>query len=104
LNPATKFNEIIEEDGNRLEMQGEITEYIKNKVISFHLESKIHKFDVKYSLEDRGQSVILSIEAIIKWKFPMNIVSLFIGRKMKEGLIKQIDSEVIELKRICEDL
>ena len=99
---GTTFNEVIEEDGNSLEMYGIITKYIKNKIIGFHLESKIHEFDVSYSVEGINKVTKISIEAIIKWKFPMNIISLFIGKKMEKGLIKQIESEILDLKRICE--
>ena len=99
---GTTFNEVIEEDGNSLEMYGIITKYIKNKIIGFHLESKIHEFDVSYSVEEINKVTKISIEAIIKWKFPMNIISLFIGKKMEKGLIKQIESEILDLKRICE--
>ena len=99
---GTTFNEVIEEDGNSLEMYGIITKYIKNKIIGFHLESKIHDFDVSYSVEGINKVTKISIEAIIKWKFPMNIISLFIGKKMEKGLIKQIESEILDLKRICE--
>ena len=99
---GTTFNEVIEEDGNSLEMYGIITKYIKNKLIGFHLESKIHEFDVSYSVEEINMATKISIEAIIKWKFPMNIISLFIGKKMEKGLIKQLESEILDLKRICE--
>ena len=99
---GTTFKETIEEDGNRLEMYGTITKFTKNKIIGFHLESKIHVFDVSYSLEEIDKKTKLSIEAIIRWKFPMNIVSLFIGKKIKENLIKQLESEVLDLKKICE--
>jgi hypothetical protein len=99
---GTTFTEVIEEDGNILEMQGMITKYKKNKIIGFHLQSKIHEFDVSYTMEEVNKATKLTIEAIITWKFPMNIISLFIRRKMEEGLIRQIESEVLELKRICE--
>ena len=99
---GTTFKEVIEEDGNSLEMYGIITKYIKNKIIGFHLESKIHEFDVSYSVEEINMATKISIEAIIKWKFPMNIISLFIGEKMEKGLIKQLESEILDLKRICE--
>ena len=32
----------------------------------------------------------------------MNIISLFIGKKMKKGLIKQLESEILDLKKFCE--
>lgn len=100
---GTTFKEVIEENGNVLEMEGIITKYIKNKLIGFHIQSKIHELDVSYTLEEISKGTKFSIEAIIKWKFPMNIISLFIGKKMKERLIKQLDSEVLDLKRFCED-
>lgn len=100
---GTTFKEVIEEDGNVLEMEGTITKYIKNKLMGFHIKSKIHEFDVSYALEEINKTTKLSIEVVIKWKFPVNIISLFIGRKMKERLIQQVDSEVLDLKRLCED-
>jgi len=83
-------------------MHGIITKYVENKIIGFHLESKIHVFDVNYSVEKINKATKIYVEALIHWKFPMNIMSLFIGKKMKEGIIKQFNSEFLELKRICE--
>jgi hypothetical protein len=100
---GTTFRETIEEDGNSLEMYGMISKYIRNKLIGFHLKSKIHEVDVSYSVEEVDQAATkISVEAVIKWKFPMNILSIFIGKKMEERLMKQIGSEILELKRICE--
>lgn len=98
---GTTFKEVIEEDGNTLEMYGTITKFIQNRLIEFHLISKIHEFDVNYSVEGRGKATKISIEAIIKWKFPMNVISLFMRKKMEEGLKKQLESEVHDLKTLC---
>jgi len=99
---GTTFTETLDENGNILEMQGMITQYTHNKIIGFHLNSKIHELDVSYSVEKINDATRLTIEAIINWKFPMNIVSLFIKRKLEAGLVTQIESEVLELKKICE--
>lgn len=99
---GTTFTEIIEEDGNALEMQGMITEYKPNQLIGFHVKSRIHEFDVRYLVEEAQQATKLSIELDIKWKFPMNILRLFIGKKMEASLKKQIEAEVLELKKLCE--
>jgi len=99
---GTTFKEVIEEDGNSLEMYGVITKYIKNQIIEFHLESKIHKLLVAYSVEELNKTTKLEIDAKINWKFPMNLLSIFIGKKMKKGITEQMESEVLELKRICE--
>ena len=99
---GTTFKEEIEENGNTLEMSGVITKYSKNREIGFHLESKIHKVDVNYSIEGINQSSRIFVDAKINWKFPMNIFSLFVGNKMKESILQQMESEILELKRICE--
>jgi hypothetical protein len=99
---GTTFKETIVEDGNSLEMYGTITKYVRNKIIGFHLESKIHEFDVSYSLDEINSKTKLSIEAIIRWKFPMNVISILIGKKMKKNIFKQLESETLELKNICE--
>ena len=99
---GTTFKEIIEEDGNSLEMYGVITRYIENQLIEFHLDSKIHNFFVCYSIEEKDKHSRIAVDVEIKWKFPMNLASIFIGNKMKKGMTEQIESEILELKRICE--
>ena len=99
---GTTFKEVIEEDGKSLEMVGTITKYINNKIIGFHLESKIHVFDVSYSVEEINKGTKVSMEALIHWKFPMNVMSVFIGNKMRDGILQQLHSEFLELKRLCE--
>jgi len=46
----------MEENGNSIEMFGVITGYVENKLMSFHLESKIHKLDVSYSIEGNNKN------------------------------------------------
>jgi hypothetical protein len=99
---GTTFREVIEEDGNTLEMHGIISKYVRNGIIGFHLTSKIHDFDVDYSVEEKEGNTKIKIEATIKWKFPMSIVSLFIRKRIEEGLTRQLKSEVQELKKLCE--
>ena len=100
---GTTFRETVEENGGSLEMHGSITGYVENKVIAFHLESRIHTVDVSYSLEDSNRQTRIGIVANIRWKFPMNIASLFAGKKIARNLTTQLESEVLELKRICEE-
>jgi hypothetical protein len=99
---GTTFTEVIEEDGNTLELQGIITKYVENTEIDFHLQSRIHELDVRYALEAIWNGTKLSITAIIHWKFPMNIISLLMGKKMEAGLREQLHREILELIRLCE--
>lgn len=99
---GTTFKEEMEENGKSLVMYGEITDFIPDKSISFHLESKIHKVDVNYSVNRDNDKSIVSMESIIKWRFPMNVISLLIGKKIKDKILNQTKAEFAELKRLCE--
>jgi hypothetical protein len=99
---GTTFKETIEEDGNELEMYGSISEYVEDEVIGFHIESRIHAFDVRYAVRGVGKGSSVSAEIDIRWKFPMNIMSLFIGKKMKASLLEDLASEFLALKKLCE--
>jgi hypothetical protein len=99
---GTTFTEEMEENGNSIVMYGEITDYIQDKVISFHLESKIHSVDVSYSIAWKGNRSTFTMGSTIHWKFPMNVISFVIGRKIRGGILRQTESELAELKRLCE--
>ena len=99
---GTTFVEIIEEDGNELEMRGSITEYLEGELIGFHIESRIHAFDVRYAVRGEGKGSRVSTEIDIRWKFPMNIMSCFIGKRMEANLRSSVESEFLALKEICE--
>jgi hypothetical protein len=99
---GTTFKEVIEEDGNNLEVHGVITKFVEDQEIAFHLESKIHEVDVSYVLEGVDDATRVKVDARISWKFPLNLLSLFIRRNMKSGIEEQLKTEFLELKRLCE--
>jgi hypothetical protein len=101
---GTTFKEMIEEDGQSLEMYGKITQYAENKLIEFQLESKVHKLLVVYIVEKMNNNTKIIIKANINWKFPMNIISLFIGRRMKDGIQNQMKTEIQQLRRILANI
>ena len=101
---GTTFKEEMEENGKRLVMFGEITDYIPNESISFQLESKIHRVHVKYVVAGgKGKSTVV-MESTINWKFPLNMICLFIGHKIKAKIHQQTESEFAALKRLCETI
>lgn len=99
---GTTFKEIVDEDGRELEMTGVVTQFSPNEQIAFHLSSRIHEFDVSYELRETGNGTRISVEAIIRWKFPMNILILFLGKRMQKQLAEQLHSDTQQLKAICE--
>jgi len=100
---GTTFVEEMEDSEDSLVMHGVITGYVKNQMITFQLESRIHKLVVCYSITGKDGKSLITAESNIHWKFPMNIMSIILGCKIKEGILKQTDSEFSELKRLCEE-
>jgi hypothetical protein len=99
---GTTFREVVEEEGGAIEMQGCITGYQSNKSISFHLNSKVNIVDVKYCIEEIREGVRLVEQANIQWKFPINILSMIIGDKIKQNVTAQLRGEFNKLKELCE--
>jgi hypothetical protein len=98
---GSTFREIVSEDGQGVEMLGTVTEYEVNKTIGFHLESKVNIVDVTYHIEPNGNTRITQ-DACIRWKFPINVISIFAASKFKQNLLSQAAGEFGALKRLCE--
>jgi len=99
---GTTFKEELEENGKSLVIHGEITDYVPDKIISFKLESKIHRVYVNYSVFGNNNKSTVIVDSKIKWKFPMNIISLIIGKKIKKNILNQTKYELSELKKLCD--
>ena len=99
---GTTFREVVEDEDGSIEMHGMITGFEANKSIAFHLESKVNLVDVEYRVEPTAEGARLDYRANIKWKFPVNIISIFAGKKMKQNILAQLDEELKMLKKICE--
>jgi len=99
---GTTFSEELEENGKSLVIRGEITDYVPNELISFKLESKIHRVYVNYSVFENNNESTVIVHSTIKWKFPMNKISLVIGKRIKESILRQTKSELSELRKLCD--
>ncbi len=99
---GTTFREVVAEDGQGVEMQGMITGYEPGKSISFHLDSRVNVVDVEYCVEATQHGTRLTQTANVRWKFPVNVISLFMGTKMKQGISAQSQKEFEKLKELCE--
>jgi uncharacterized protein YndB with AHSA1/START domain len=100
---GTTFREVVEEGGSGMELQGAITDYKPNKSISFHLESRVNVVDVMYYVEELPNGTRLSQNANVRWKFPVNVISIFMGSKIKKNISTQSQKEFEKLKELCEN-
>ncbi len=99
---GTMFREVLEENGQTLEMQGAITGYQPDQSISFHLESSVNALDVQYSVVEIPEGVRVLECAKVRWKFPLNVYGIFFEQKMRQGILVQLQTEFARLKEICE--
>ena len=99
---GTTFREVVEEDGDGVELQGMITDYKPDRLISFHLESRVNVVDVEYCVEAIQSGTRLTQNANVHWKFPVNVISIFMGVKMKQNISAQAQDEFKKLKELCE--
>ena len=99
---GTTFREFVEEDGEGVEMQGTITGYEPGRSISFHLESRVNVVDVEFHVEAIPGGTRLTQDANVRWKFPVNVISLLMGAKMRQNISAQSQKEFEKLKELCE--
>ena len=100
---GTTFREVVAEDGNGVEMQGVITGFEPERSISFHLDSRVNVVDVEYRVDAIPNGACLTQNANVRWKFPVNVISLFMGTKMKQNISAQAQKEFEKLKELCEN-
>lgn len=99
---GTTFREVVADEGGSIEMHGMITGFEANKSIAFHLESRVNIVDVEYRVMEISGGTRLAYHAEIHWKFPVNIISIFMGNKMKQNITIQLGDELKKLKSLCE--
>ena len=99
---GTTFREVVEEDGNGVELQGVITDFKPDKLITFHLDSRVNAVDVEYCVQAVQSGTRLTQNATVRWKFPINVISIFMGAKIKQNISAQAQKEFEKLKQLCE--
>jgi uncharacterized protein YndB with AHSA1/START domain len=99
---GTTFREVVEEDGSGVKLQGVITDYKPERSISFHLESRVNVVEVEYCVEAIPNGTRLTQTGNVRWKFPVNVISIFMGGKIQQNIIVQAQKEFEKLKELCE--
>lgn len=99
---GTRGIEYLEEGGEVLAMNVEVTAYDPPRGISFSLDSRVNQVEVRYQLEEVGERTRLNIITDIRWKFPVNVMSMVMGGKMRKGILAQLDEETEALRGLCE--
>ena len=99
---GTTFREVVEDENGSIEMYGEITGFEMDKSIAFHLESRVNSVEVEYRIKKIEAGVRLTYDADVRWKFPVSVISIFVGNKMRQNILAQLGNELNRLKEFCE--
>jgi hypothetical protein len=57
---------------------------------------------VEYGVEAIPNGTRLTQNANVRWKFPVNVISIFMGAKIKQNISTQAQKEFEKLKELCE--
>jgi hypothetical protein len=67
------------------------------------LDSRVNAVDVEYYVEETQNGTRLTQNANVRWKFPVNVISIFMGVKIKQNISAQSQKEFEKLKELCEN-
>lgn len=100
---GTTFREtVMDNKGRKVEMTGEMTEYIENEAISFFLNSKYHSVVVRHFLEETQGSTRLTLTAKLNFKSIFRFLSYIMWPLLKKKILDQSRQEFLKLKELCE--
>lgn len=100
---GTVFTERVGQRGRGMRLRGEVTGYVPDESISFHLDSPIHRVDVTYSVTPRCPGARVTVASNIAWRFPMSVLARLLGARLRRAVVDQTERELDELKRLAED-
>jgi hypothetical protein len=99
---GTTGRETVSDARGSLEMQATVTRLEPDRLIALHVESRVNSVDVEYLLDPAGHGVHITQRADVRWKFPLNILMLFVGGRIRNSIAHQMQDELANLKRLCE--
>ncbi|MBD3669757.1 MAG: SRPBCC family protein [Gammaproteobacteria bacterium] len=100
---GTTFVERLDENGRGTELHGYISEYEPNSIIAFHLEGDYNVVDVRYTVSPLNGGARLEIEAKIRFRSLIRILSLFMGPVFKRQTRQRLDEELLRLQQLCKE-
>jgi len=99
---GTTFRERVQENGRSTELFGEITGYVPDQMISFHLEGRYNEASVVFHVHRIDSGTRVTQSARLKFKSFSRIMMIFGSIILKRKILKQMQRELGALKELCE--
>ena len=100
---GTKFRQVYLENGRRMEMEGEVIAYQKDKYLACEIRGDSFDLIVDYSLQPQGNGTLLTQNSEILFKStPMKIMSVLVKPLIRRTMNKQEVEQFSRLKALAE--
>ena len=100
---GTTFREAIEENGKSTEMERMVTGVTENKLLAMHLSGQYNTVDIQWVIESVTNGTVLTFTADVRFKGFMLVISTILLPVIRNGIMKKMNGELAELKRLCEN-
>ena len=100
---GSRFRQVYVENGRRMEMEGEVVEFERNRRLGCDIRGKVFDLSVHYQLEDLGGRTLLTQSSEVRFNSaPMKIISVLMQPLIKKSSLKQVESSFSKLKYLIE--
>ncbi len=99
---GTTYREWVREGERVAELEGVVTDYKANQVLAMRSESKYNAVNVAWRLEEIETGTRLTVDARIRFKGFLKIMSLVLRPIFKRKATNQLEVELAALKGLCE--
>ncbi len=93
----------VYENGRKMEFQGIVTDYEKDRRLGLSMVGQFFDLDVDYVLEPRGSSTRLTQNSSARFKGLWKLMGPLMGPFMKKAGLKKLNEDFARLKALCED-
>ena len=101
---GSTFRHVYVERGRRMEMQGAVTAYERDRRFACELRGEMFDLTVNYALEDLGGRTRLTQESETRFRgLPMKILGVLLTPLMRRAARRNLDDTFLKLKRLAED-
>ena len=100
---GTTFEETISDKSGSTTLMGVISKWEPNRLVAFQLDGKYNQVNVEFHLEPETGFTRVTQRAEIQFKSVTRLMMLFLGSVFKKRIERQVSSEFIRLKDLCED-
>lgn len=102
-NVGTTFRQVYDEKGRRMEFQGVVTKYEKDRAMGVHLEGSGFDLDVDYTLQPMAGGTRLVQDSEVHFKGLWKVMGVLMMPFMKKAGCKQLEEDFGRLKAMCEE-